>query len=360
MVARPRPDERGDIVTEAPPRGGVAGALASPSDGFVKVRLLRLRWSNAYFLVGDRVVLVDAGSPGDEAAILAAAASLGRGAGALAAIVLTHGHADHAGAAAAVRAATGAPILLAAGDVAMAGAGRNVPLVPKGHEARLVKPFVPQAFPAFVPDEVLDAPRDLSPFGVSGLVRPLGGHTRGPAIVEVPGGDVLVGDLLRGGRLGGRWRGTTPMTHYYEAPLSPLTVTPAVEAGSPEEMNESQVCAANPASMAADPLGAIDSVPGATDSTGATLSSADCAATGLTSRNAGPDRNDHSQTATASHGIHWATTRWLTTLDNIHTLPRRDGSSDCPRPERIDAPVPRSSPVVTGTTNRQIGCPAAT
>lgn len=228
-------------MTSAPPRGrapGVPGVPGATRAGGVEVRLLRLRWSNAYLLVGERAVLVDAGSPGDEDAILAAVASLGRGSGALAAIVLTHGHADHAGAAAAVRAASGAPILLAAGDVAMAGAGRNVPLVPRGYEARLVKPFVPQAFPAFVPDEVLDAPRDLAPFGVAGLVRPLGGHTRGSAIVEVPGGDILVGDLLRGGRLGGRWRGATPMTHYYEEDSAAVTsVADVVLAGGARRLH---------------------------------------------------------------------------------------------------------------------------
>ena len=47
-------------------------------------------------------------------------------------------------------------------------------------------------------------------------MRPLGGHTRGSAIVELADGDVLVGDLLRGGHFGGRWRPSVPMTHYYE------------------------------------------------------------------------------------------------------------------------------------------------
>ena len=193
-----------------------AGELLSPPGSVVLVRLLRLRWSNAYLLLGERPVLVDAGSPGDEAAILAALAAAGRGPRDLAAIVLTHGHADHAGAAAALRTATGAPVLLAAGDTAMAAAGRNLPLVPTGLEARLVAPFVPQDFPSVVPDEVIEEPLDLGRYGAAATMRPLGGHTRGSAIVELAGGDVLVGDLLRGGRLGGRWRASVPMTHYYE------------------------------------------------------------------------------------------------------------------------------------------------
>ncbi len=193
----------------------------------IEIRLLRLRWSNAYLLLGERPVLVDAGSPGDEEPILAALAAAGRGPRDLAAIVLTHGHADHAGAAAALRAASGAPVLLAAGDMEMAGAGRNLPLVPTGLEARLVRPFVPQAFPALVPDVVLVSPLDLAPYGIGATVQPLGGHTRGSAIVEVASGDVLVGDLLRGGRLGGRWRPSVPMTHYYEE--EPAAVTEVVD-----------------------------------------------------------------------------------------------------------------------------------
>ncbi len=193
----------------------------------VEIRLLRLRWSNAYLLLGARPILVDAGSPGDEAPILAALAAAAVGSRDLAAIVLTHGHADHAGAAAAVRAATGAPILLADGDTAMAAAGRNLPLVPTGLEARLVAPFVPQAFAGVAPEVVVTEPLDLAPYGVPAAVRPLGGHTRGSSIVELPSGDVLVGDLLRGGRLGGRLRARTPMTHYHEE--DPAAVTAVVD-----------------------------------------------------------------------------------------------------------------------------------
>jgi len=138
------------------------GELLSPPGSVVGIRLLRFRWSNAYLLLGERPVLVEAGSPGDEAAILAALAAAGRGPRDLAAIVLTHGHADHAGAAAALRAATGAPVLLAAGDTGMAAAGRNLPLVPTGLEARLAAPFVPQDFPSVVPDEVVTAAVDLA------------------------------------------------------------------------------------------------------------------------------------------------------------------------------------------------------
>ncbi|MCU0477548.1 MAG: MBL fold metallo-hydrolase [Chloroflexi bacterium] len=64
--------------------------ISAPGDP-VEVRLVRLRWSNVYLLLGERPIVVDAGSPGDETAILAGLAAAGRRPRDLAAIVLTHG-----------------------------------------------------------------------------------------------------------------------------------------------------------------------------------------------------------------------------------------------------------------------------
>jgi glyoxylase-like metal-dependent hydrolase (beta-lactamase superfamily II) len=58
-------------------------------------------------------------------------------------------------------------------------------------------------------------------------MRSLGGHTRGSAIVELAGGNALVGDLVRGGRLGVRWRANVPMTHCYQG--EPAAVTAVVD-----------------------------------------------------------------------------------------------------------------------------------
>jgi glyoxylase-like metal-dependent hydrolase (beta-lactamase superfamily II) len=61
---------------------------------------------------GDSVTLVDTGAPGADAEILTALPDLER-------IVLTHGHVDHTGSAAALHDATGAPVLAGAGDAAV-------------------------------------------------------------------------------------------------------------------------------------------------------------------------------------------------------------------------------------------------
>lgn len=90
------------------------------------ITTIRLAWSNAHLIIGDRAVLFDAGSPGDERVILDALGSAGIRARDLALIILGHGHADHAGAAAAVREAI--PGALAAAQALLAGGARRLHL----------------------------------------------------------------------------------------------------------------------------------------------------------------------------------------------------------------------------------------
>ncbi|HZG67780.1 MAG TPA: MBL fold metallo-hydrolase [Herpetosiphonaceae bacterium] len=70
---------------------------------------LRLPLVNAYLVRSRRWVLINAGAPGDEQRILRAAARSGVRPRDIALIVLTHGHVDHFGSAAALRQLTGHP-----------------------------------------------------------------------------------------------------------------------------------------------------------------------------------------------------------------------------------------------------------
>jgi glyoxylase-like metal-dependent hydrolase (beta-lactamase superfamily II) len=135
----------------------------------------------------------------------------------VAAIVLTHGHADHAGAASDLREVTGAPIILGRADESLAADGRNSSMVAQGLEGRLIRPFVPTTFPAFRADLLVDDVLDLRSYGVVADLHATGGHTPGSTIVRFASGDVIVGDLLRGGRLGGRISPQLPFCHYYAA-----------------------------------------------------------------------------------------------------------------------------------------------
>src|SRR3954447_230323 len=89
---------------------------------------------NAYLLdTGDGPVLIDTGFPGDELRILGALAELALPPKGLRQIVLTHAHPDHVGGAAALRAATGAPIAmhpLEAGLARRGATGRSLTPAP--------------------------------------------------------------------------------------------------------------------------------------------------------------------------------------------------------------------------------------
>ncbi|MEO0558778.1 MAG: MBL fold metallo-hydrolase [Bacteroidota bacterium] len=181
-----------------------------------------LSWSNAYLILGERPILVDPGSPGDEEALGEALAAYDVAWEDLALIIVTHGHADHAGAAAAAVARSGAPLLAGAADRPLLTAGDGGRLKAQGFEARMIQPFVPKQFPAVTPTlELAEAPGrtslDLRAYGVSGEAVLTPGHTEGSLVVLLDGGEAIVGDLFRGGVFGGRMDANTPHRHYFHA-----------------------------------------------------------------------------------------------------------------------------------------------
>lgn len=159
----------------------------------------------AYLLVGERVVVVDTGVPGQAKRILDRIAGEGRSAADVSLIVLTHGHGDHAGSAAALRDATGAPIALGAGDQEKCTAGVDREMRGRGLAGRALLNTIRrrQAKAGTVAGPLADIEIDrefaLEPYGVDAVAVPMPGHTRGSLAVFTASGDALVGDLLGGG-----------------------------------------------------------------------------------------------------------------------------------------------------------------
>jgi hydroxyacylglutathione hydrolase len=173
----------------------------------------RLKIANTHLLVGRYAVLVDTGPANAAAMLRSRLARAGTRPEALGAVLLTHGHADHAGGAAAL-AESGVPVVLGSADRAMTEAGHNPELVPTGPAARLLRRFIDPAFPAFTAAVLVDDHQDLDEFGIEGEYRVVGGHTAGSAVIVTP--DVLVvGDLVRGGFLGGVIASGVANTHYF-------------------------------------------------------------------------------------------------------------------------------------------------
>jgi glyoxylase-like metal-dependent hydrolase (beta-lactamase superfamily II) len=96
------------------------------------------RLVNWYLLKdGDSVTIVDAGAPGYRAQLEPGCHELGCTEADVAAVVLTHGHADHVGIAELVREELGVPIFVHAGDEELARTGKS-----SGKNERSVFPYL--------------------------------------------------------------------------------------------------------------------------------------------------------------------------------------------------------------------------
>ncbi|QDU87573.1 putative metallo-hydrolase YflN [Pirellulimonas nuda] len=176
---------------------------------------LPLRLSNALLVVGERPVLIDAGSPGEGKRILRGLSTLGVEPQELAAIVLTHAHTDHAGAALALREASGAPVYLHPADGDMLARGVMGPLRPLRFRHRLLLPIVDHPFPGLRADKPLEDGDRLDGLGLSARVVHTPGHSAGSVSLVFDDGDAVVGDLVIGGLLGGLIAPAVPRLPYF-------------------------------------------------------------------------------------------------------------------------------------------------
>jgi hydroxyacylglutathione hydrolase len=181
----------------------------------VRVVPLPLSISNAYLLVGDRPVLVDAGKPGEEEKLLDSLHQHGIAPSDLALVALTHGHTDHTGAVNAVSRA-GVPIAIGAADAGLLERGVNEQLPITGSAGRVLRPFITRmTFAGASPQVLVREPLRLDPYGVRAAMVPVPGHTAGSCVVLLDDGDAIVGDLVRGGFAFARIRPHHPVRHFF-------------------------------------------------------------------------------------------------------------------------------------------------
>jgi hydroxyacylglutathione hydrolase len=196
---------------------GCAGptAVGSTKEGFPVVRV-DLRLSSVYVIEAKRPILIDSGTVGDMADLDQALKDRGVWLSRVALVVLTHGHADHAGLAEDIRAKSGAEIWLGEGDLPLARAGTSGDLAATGTTAQALKPFITTVYRDFEPDVVVREPMSLLPYGIDGEVVPMPGHTKGSLVVILGNQTAFVGDMMMGG-LGGLVFKDRPAEHLYEA-----------------------------------------------------------------------------------------------------------------------------------------------
>lgn len=171
--------------------------------GNYELHRLALGKVNAYFLRHEgRLFLIDSGLKGSERRIAAACTRLGFSAADIDMILLTHTHYDHAGAAAALQAQSGAMLLVhnAEADILRSGysafpAGANT--VGRVASAVFAKVLGGGAgFPPVEPDIEIDSKTDLRSYGFPGQAVPVPSHSAGSLAFLTDSGDCFCGDVL--------------------------------------------------------------------------------------------------------------------------------------------------------------------
>jgi glyoxylase-like metal-dependent hydrolase (beta-lactamase superfamily II) len=166
---------------------------------------------------GGHQVLLDAGAPGHAPRIMRQLRRQGIGPGQLDCLILSHGHGDHAGGAAAFQREWQTPVWIGAGDESFAlGENGEIRIVsPREGLARMVLKHTPQQFPPFAPDRVIGDADSLAlrALGISATLQRVGGHTAGSLVLLLDDGRALTGDLIRGAVMPGFRRG--PRIHFF-------------------------------------------------------------------------------------------------------------------------------------------------
>ncbi|MFM7206109.1 MAG: MBL fold metallo-hydrolase [Planctomycetaceae bacterium] len=165
---------------------------------------LRLRFSNAYLVVGRRPIRADTGARGDMERIEAGLAARGIDVGDLALILQTHVHSDHVGTTAALARRARCPVSYHPADRSLADRGDNGPLRGIGLRGRLLaRLFRHLPFEPVAADVAAAEGTRLDACGVAGTVLHTPGHTAGSIALSLDSGDAIAGDTLMGGCAGG-------------------------------------------------------------------------------------------------------------------------------------------------------------
>jgi glyoxylase-like metal-dependent hydrolase (beta-lactamase superfamily II) len=194
----------------------VVGRAPLTSGQSVEIVQIPLRLSNVYLIRTRVPILVDTGTIGDMEDLDAALNERNIATSSVGLVIVTHGHADHAGLAADIQKLARAPVVLGAGDAQLAAAGHNDDLKPTGFTGSLIKPLITSIYPELFPDVLVKRGEDfdLSPWGLAGKVVAMPGHTPGSIVVLLDDHTAFVGDMISGGLV---LTPHSPQEHLYQA-----------------------------------------------------------------------------------------------------------------------------------------------
>lgn len=179
------------------------------------VHRIPLAISNAYLIKGAVNILVDTGSPGEGKRIIKALGRQGLQLSDLSLILHTHGHSDHCGSTQELIQQHPVPTALHSGDLNMALSGANGHIYTTTLFSRILRPLVDKRFLPFTPDHLADTFSSLSQFGLNATLHHTPGHSEGSISIALDSGDIIIGDILMGGMMGGAFFPTRPGYHYF-------------------------------------------------------------------------------------------------------------------------------------------------
>lgn len=198
--------------------GCATGHAVSTVPDSVTIHTLRRQYSNTHVVAKGRTFfLVDAGYEADGPALAEELRRAGFDPAAAKAIILSHGHPDHAGGASYFHKTFGTRVVAGAADASLFSAGAGGALCPTGDRARKQQAGHEAArYTPFAPDVAVTEETALEPIvGIPGRIVPMPGHTPGSLVVVLPASRaVLVGDLFRGAIVG-----SSADVHFYMCDL---------------------------------------------------------------------------------------------------------------------------------------------
>ncbi len=166
------------------------------------IQRIEVRETNCYLLKGTGgTILIDPGPPGGASVVMAEAEKAGVQPADVRLILISHGHLDHYGAAAKVKAWCGAPIAAFHSEPAFSQDRRNA--LPPAQTLRgslvrwlylLLSPLA--HLQPLEADHLLDDGSNLAHFGVDARILLVPGHSPGSLAVVTGDGDAFVGDLV--------------------------------------------------------------------------------------------------------------------------------------------------------------------
>jgi glyoxylase-like metal-dependent hydrolase (beta-lactamase superfamily II) len=182
-----------------------AGGVPDMQEIASNVYRIKASRSNMYLLVGERLVLIDAGMKGDGRAVLAGIAAIGRAPREVSHILITHAHIDHTGSLAFLKKHTGALVVAAEAEVDfIEGRRKTASMKRQGFAGQLFRGMLLLLETVFAPYEAAGV--DVACVGgeelaVCGPVRVLAtpGHSPGSLSYYLPQRGIMVtGDALSG------------------------------------------------------------------------------------------------------------------------------------------------------------------